>query len=208
MNRTIKLLMFSDIFVATGFGLVEPILAIFIKENLAGGTIFAAGLAGALFIITKSAVQLPFSRYVDRHDKKVRWLLVGTFLIAMVPFVYIFSTDIRFIYAAQVLYGLGSGLAYPTWLGLWSTNLDRNHESFEWSLYSTLVGLGTASAATIGAGIAELAGFRYTFALVGIMALAGCFVLFFLERKREKMMRTGMRTYPRRRKLVPGQHTD
>ena len=45
MNRTIKLLMISDIFVITGFGLIDPILAIFIKENLTGGTIFAAGFA-------------------------------------------------------------------------------------------------------------------------------------------------------------------
>lgn len=208
MNSTIKLLMFSDIFVATGFGLIEPILAIFIKENLAGGTIFAAGLAGALFIITKSAVQLPFSRYVDRHDRKVIWLLVGTFLITLVPFVYIFARDIYFIYAAQILYGIGSGLAYPTWLGLWSTNLGRNHESFEWSLYSTLVGLGTAAAATIGAGVAEFVGFQYTFALVGIMSLVGCFILFFLERKKEKTMRTGMYTYPKRRKLISGKYTD
>ena len=54
MNRTIKLLMFSDIFVLTGFGLIEPILAIFIKENLVGGTIFAAGLASMIFLVTKS----------------------------------------------------------------------------------------------------------------------------------------------------------
>lgn len=208
MNSTIRLLMFSDIFVATGFGLIEPILAIFIKENLAGGTIFAAGLAGALFIITKSAVQLPFSRYVDRHDKKKIWLLMGTFLITLVPFVYIFATDIYSIYAAQILYGIGSGLAYPTWLGLWSTNLGKNHESFEWSLYSTFVGLGTAAAATIGAGVAEFVGFQYTFALVGLMSLAGCFILFFLERKKEKTMRTGMYTYPKRRKLIPGRYTD
>ena len=32
MNRVIKLLMFSDIFVSTGFGLIEPILA---KELIA-----------------------------------------------------------------------------------------------------------------------------------------------------------------------------
>ena len=44
MNRIIKLLMISDVFVLTGFGLVQPILAIFIKDNLVGGTIFAAGL--------------------------------------------------------------------------------------------------------------------------------------------------------------------
>ena len=83
MNRVIKLLMISDIFVITGFGLIEPILSIFIKENLIGGSVFAAGLASTLFLVTKSVVQLPFSKYVDDHDNKIKWLIVGTFVIAI-----------------------------------------------------------------------------------------------------------------------------
>jgi DHA1 family quinolone resistance protein-like MFS transporter len=206
MNNTIKLLMFSDIFVMTGFGLIEPILAIFIKENLVGGTIFAAGLASTLFLITKCIVQLPFSRYVDNHDEKVRWLIVGTLIIAAVPFMYIFAKDINHIYFAQILYGIGSGLAYPTWLGLWSTNLDRQHESFEWSLYSTLTGLGTALTAAVGAAIAEFAGFTPTFVLVGALSLAGCLTLLGLERKKEKEGKTTTQDYHTKRKLAGKRH--
>jgi MFS family permease len=186
MNKTIKLLMLSDIFVLTGFGLIEPILAIFIKDNLVGGTIFTAGFASTLFLLTKCIIQLPFSKYVDTHDKKVNWLILGTFIIALVPFIYILANHIYFIYFAQILYGIGSGLAYPTWLGLWSTHLDKKHESFEWSLYSSLTGIGTAITAAIGALIAEFIGFVYTFLLVGIMALTGCFILFYLENKRKE----------------------
>lgn len=197
MNRTIKLLIISEIFVSTGFGLIEPVLAIFIKEDLVGGTIFAAGIASTLFLVTKCIVQLPFSRYVDSHGDRVKWLIIGSFLIAIVPFVYIFAKHINYIYLAQILYGLGSGLAYPTWLGLWSINLDKGHESFEWSLYSTLTGLGTAATAAIGAAIAEFAGFTYTFIVVGIMSLLGCFILFGLERKRE-LKRIDTHYYPQK----------
>ncbi|MDP3990328.1 MAG: MFS transporter [archaeon] len=187
MNKTIKLLMFSDISVVTGFGLIAPILAIFIKDNLVGGTIFAAGIASTLFFITKSIIQLPFSRYVDKHEDKIKWLILGTFLVSSVPFIYIFAKSVIHIYIAQVIYGIGSGLAYPTWLGLWSVNLDKKHESFEWSLYSTLVSLGAAITATIGAAIAEFVGFTITFILVGIFSLIGCSILFGLERKLSRM---------------------
>jgi MFS family permease len=199
MNRTIKLLMFSDIFVLTGFGLIDPILAIFIKENLIGGTIFAAGLASTLFLVTKCLVQLPFSKYVDDHDNKIKWLILGSLLVASVPFIYIFAKSINHIYIAQIIYGVGSGLAYPTWLGLWSTHLDRKHESFEWSLYSTLTGLGTAVTAAIGGAIAQFVGFQYTFGLVGLMSLAGCFVLFWLERKEGKSNKIELMHYHKRR---------
>lgn len=202
MNKTIKLLMISDIFVLTGFGLIDPILAIFIKDDLIGGTIFAAGLASMLFLITKSIIQLPFSRYVDSHENKIKWLIIGTFLIAAVPFVYLLAQDVKYIYIGQFIHGLGAGLAYPTWLGLFSTHLDKKHESFEWSLYSTFVGIGVATSAVIGAAIAQFIGFRYTFVFVGIMSLFGCFILFGLEKKKQKLKGIDISHYHIKRKLI------
>ena len=198
MNTTIKLLMLSDIFIVTGFGLISPILAIFFKENLIGGTIFTVGLASTIFLIVKSIVQIPFSKYVDRHDHKVRWLIRGTLLISMVPFIYIFSKSIYQIYFAQVLYGIGAAMAYPTWLGLFSTHLDKKHERFEWGLYSTSVGLGAA----VTAAVAEYIGFTYTFMLVGLLSLVGCAILFNLERKEDKTNKALSIHYHKRRKLV------
>lgn len=185
MNSTVKLLMISDIFVLTGFGLIQPILAIFINEGVSGGNIFTAGVASTLFLVTKSLVQLPFSRHIDKSESKTRWLILGTALIAVVPLLYIFIDHIYQVYLAEALYGLGSGLAYPTWVGLWSRNLNPGEEGFEWSIYSTATGLGTAATAAIGAAIANFVGFTTTFILTGIMCLIGCLILFMLEKERE-----------------------
>jgi len=186
MNKTIKLLILSDIFVVTGFGLMSPILAIFIKDNIIGGTILSAGIASTIFLITKSLVQLPFSRYADSHDSRKFWMIVGTLLFTLVPFIYIFSKNIYWIYAAGIINGIGSGLMYPTWIGMFSTHLDKKHEGFEWSIYSTAVGLGTALAAVVGAAIAQTVGFQMTFLLVGIMSLIGCAILLGLDNDRSK----------------------
>ena len=196
--------MFSDIFVITGFGLMAPILAIFIKENLVGGTIFAAGLSSALYLIVKSLVQLPFSRYVDSHKDKIKWMVLGTILISIVPIIYILANHIYSIYLAQIIYGIGSGLAYPTWLGLWSTNLDKKHESFEWSLYSTFTGAGTALAAVVGATIAQFVGFTFTFIFVGIMSFAGAMILIGLNYEQKKKSKPILiNNYHKRSKLSP-----
>ena len=74
-------------------------------------------------------------------------------------------------------------MAYPSWIGIWSRNSAVKRKSFDWSVYSTATGIGTAIAALMGATIAELFGFVYTFTLVGILALVGCFVLLYLELK-------------------------
>lgn len=173
----------------TGSGLIDPILAIFIKENLAGGTIFAAGFASMLFLATKSFVQLPFSRYVDRSDNKLRWLLIGSFISVVVPLMYIFIDNVTLMYGLQILSGIGSGLAYPTWLSLWSLNLDRNHESYEWSLYSTSVGIGMAFTGALGGFLATYVGFRVTFLLVSLLALIGCLLLLGLTNHRSFISR-------------------
>ncbi len=182
--------MISDVFVATGFGLIQPIMAVFINDNLVGGTIFTAGVASAIFMVTKATIQLPFSNHVDSHDDSddLKWLIIGSIAIACVPFVYIFAKTINHIYIAQLIYGIGSGLAYPTWLGLWSTHLDKKRESFEWCLYSTTVAVGTSISAVLGGAIAEYIGFRYTFVFVGIISMIGCVILFSLRKtiKRKK----------------------
>jgi len=186
MNRTMKLLMLSDIFVLTGFGLIQPILAIFINEGIPGGTVFAAGFASALFLMTKSLVQLPFGKYIDGRTRKMRWLILGTLMMAVVPLIYLSADSIYKVYMAEVIYGIGSGLAYPTWLGLWSMNLDKGRESFQWSVYSTSTGLGTAATGAGGAVVAGFAGFQATFLFAGIMCLLGCAALIVLEMRSSK----------------------
>jgi MFS family permease len=168
-------------FILTGFGLVSPILAIFISTDITGGSIMSAGIASAIFLCTKAFVQIPFSRYVDNHEKKVLWLHIGTILIVSVPIQYYFAKSINAIYVSQFIYGLGAGLASPAWLSLWSKHLDANHEAFEWSVYFGTISIGTALSAFIGGTLATYLGFRNTLIIMGTLSLIGIMVLIRLQ---------------------------
>lgn len=189
MKRVIILLIISDILILSAFGLVTPIFAIFLKEGISGGSILAAGIASTIFLLVKSVCQLPFSLYIDTKRSKLRFLLFGTLLISAVPFVYAFSPNVSWIFFAQGIYGLGAALAYPTWFSLFTMHLDRKHRGFEWSLWSTGVGLGAALTAFLGAIIARSLGFQVLFFIVGFCSLAGMFVLFFLSKRYLKKVR-------------------
>ncbi len=117
MNRTLKLLIFSDIFVLTGFALISPILAIFIKENLVGGTIAAVGIAAAITTGLRCLLQLVFA-HVAKPKHRYLMAIIGTFFIAIVPFIYFFSTNVIHIYIAAFVHGFGAGLANPAWFSL------------------------------------------------------------------------------------------
>lgn len=188
MNRTLKLLLVADVFVLTGFAFVDPILAIFVKD-VEGGTIFAAGFAIALFLLIKAIVQLPLSRYLDTYKgkdiqkKRVQYLHLGGFFVVLVPIVFVFATDVRYVFLAQILHGIGSGLMYPTWIGLWTSNLDKHREEFEWTIYSSSLGVCTALAGFGGGWLAQYYGFNFTFVVVSFMLLFGFFILLKLEKK-------------------------
>lgn len=94
-----------------------------------------------------------------------------------------FAHNIWMIFFAQIIYGVGNGLSYPTWVGIWTEHLDKGKETFEWSVYSTTIGLGTAISATIGAAIADFIGFYYTFMLVTFLSILGLLILFFHTQK-------------------------
>jgi MFS family permease len=184
MNRTLKLLIISDTLVFTGFGLVAPILAIYIKDSI-GGSLEAIGLMTTLFLVSKTIFQLLFSKV---FEPKQRFFMVvgGTLMIAIVPFIYLFSTQMWHFYIAQTLYGVGGGLAYPAWFSLFSSNLTKGKQGFEWSVYSGLVGIGAAISASIGSVLANRWGFNPVFFLAGAISIIGMLILLGLERNNLK----------------------
>jgi len=183
VNKKLLLLILSDVLILSSFGLLAPIFAIFIIGNIEGGSIVAAGLATTIFLVVKCTVQLPLSKYfVDKEKHKTRSLLIGTFLIITVPFIYIFATHVNTIYIAQAVYGLGAALAYPAWFSLFTAYIDKKHKGFEYTLWSTGVGIGSAIAAFFGAKIAELLGFKTLFFFVGVIAFLGFLLLIVLDR--------------------------
>ena len=183
INPKLLLLIFSDILILSSFGLIAPIFAVFITENLAGGSLVAAGLTTTIFLVVRSVISLPLSRYfIDKEKHKTHSLLLGTLFIIAVPFIYSAAQTVGTIYIAQAIYGLGAALAYPAWFSLFTTYMDKRHKGFEYTLWATGVGIGAAVAAYVGAEIADLLGFKYLFFLVGGIAFLGFLLLIIHDR--------------------------
>ncbi len=181
MNKTLKLLIISDIFMLSGFGMIAPIIAIFINDNMVGGSIFSAGLASTIFLITHASLQLLFSYKFNPKDRI--WMLkLGTAIIMLVPIGYIFSTTIYHIYFIEFIYGIGAAFAYPSWSSLFTAHLESGKRGFQYSIYSSGVGIGTALTAAAGAWLAEKIGFQPVFIMTGIMTFIGLIILFKLNR--------------------------
>ncbi len=178
MNPIVKILILADFFLFSGLGLINPVFAIFIKENLVGGTVAAAGLAATVFLLVKAVVQIPVARFTDREPASLRefWtFIVGQFIIACVPFLYLTVSTVGELYVAQALYGLGAALAFPGFMSIFTKFADHKKAAFSWSLHSTVVLLSMAVAGSIGGFVGEIYGFRILMVSVGILTFLGFF---------------------------------
>jgi MFS family permease len=186
LNRILYVLIFSDLVVISAYGLLAPIFGIFLLEKIAGGTLVVIGISEAIYLISKSLIQIPVSIMIDKTpgQKIDFWLLfLGNLLMAFSLFAYIWVSLPIHIYLISFVYGLGGALAYPAWTGLFTRNIVENKESFAWSFSTTLVELGRAGAAIVGAIIGQMLGFTWLFIIVGGLSLFGTFLLFMFYRE-------------------------
>lgn len=176
VNRTVLMMVFLDFFLNGALGTIAPFFAIFITQDIVGGSATVAGLATAAYWVVKSIFQLPISRWLDKTDgeRDDFWAIFFGYLGAsLVPLIYFFARQPWHIYAAQAFFGFCMAWAVPAWFSIFTRHLDKFRISFEWSLYSVFsVGAATALAGAAGGVLIDALGFRVIFIVAsGIIML-------------------------------------
>jgi len=181
VNQFIWILILAALLLTSGFGLITPVFAVFLTKQIQGGSLVVAGLAEMIYLASKSIFQIPLSLLIDKTPgEKIDFycMFLGGALITLVPFLYIFAQFPWQVYLLQFIYGIGAALDWPAWMGLFTRHIDKDKESFEWSLQATLEEAGMAGAALIGGVLADRLGFKPVFLLVGTFSLATFLLLF------------------------------
>jgi len=184
LNRVIKTLIFSDFLIHSGWGLIGPIFAIFITEQIQGGSLVTVGFIAATYWFSKSAVQSFIAHFLDvkkGEGDDFKFLIYGLFLANLVPLAYIFSTQLWHVFLLEIIRGVCWACAGPSWLGIFTRHIDEGWEAFSWSIESTGVGFAAAFAAAFGGILAGILGFKAVFFLVGVFGLTASFFLFLIR---------------------------
>ncbi|MBU0648996.1 MFS transporter [Patescibacteria group bacterium] len=175
MSRVLKFLIASDILIWSGVSFVTPIIAIFIKEQLVGGSIFAVGLATAMAYLVRAAILVPVGNFNDRdrgNRREFITLVLGILIMSLTPLSYIFINRVEYFFLAQIIYGVGLALYTPGWLTVWTRFLDGFHEGRSWSIYASFLSAAIGLSALAGGYFADLVGFKVVFILVAVFGVA------------------------------------
>ncbi len=175
-NKFVKYLILSDLIFYTGWGLVTPIFAIFIINNIQGGTILIAGIASSIYLVLKSILRVPFGVFLDKHKGEKDdyfFLVIGLLVAALIPFGYIFSRLPWHLYALQAIYAIGMAMSLSGWSAIFTRHIDKGKEATEWGVESAGYGIGMGIAAAVGGLAVTKFGFNPVFIVVGILGLIG-----------------------------------
>lgn len=174
INHVIKTLVWSDLYLETGLALFAPIFAIYVTDQISGGSLAAVGYAAALPQIFKIALEIPIAKYLDKNHGEYDdfySMVLGSFLMSTVPFMYLFASDTTHIYIISAIYGIGLAFFVPPRFAIFSRHIDKDEENLEWTFKSIAVGVGAAGAAALGGVMAQKFGFSSVFVLAGIIAI-------------------------------------
>jgi MFS family permease len=183
INNLIKFLTLAHILLVSGWGFVGPVFAIFITQQIEGGTLELIGFATAANLLVRSIFQLPFARLIDNRKGEIDDFVVmgiGSVIVSLVPFLHIWASRPAHLLLLQAMMGFGWAMALPGWQAIFTRHIDHHREAEEWSICNTTVGFFAALAGALGAFLAESVGFDNLFLIVGTVTAAGCVFLYFV----------------------------
>jgi len=184
LNKVIRILITSDFFLQSGWGLIGPIFAIFLTRQIQGGSLETVGFIAATYWLIKSIAQPFIARFLDvkKGEKDdFNFLVTGMYIANLIPLGYLFSTQIWHIFILEFIRGLAMACVVPSWAAIFTRHIDRGWEAFSWGIESTSIGLAAAFAAAFGGVLASILGFKIVFILVTILGLISSSVLFLIR---------------------------
>lgn len=189
-NNFIKILTFSDVIVVSGWGLVNPIFAVFVTKQIEGGSVELVGLATCIYWILRASLQLPFARFIDKHKGEKDDFLVmatGSFLMSSMPFFYSIATKPWHVLLLQGMTGFASAMVSPGWLAIFTRHVEKNLEAQSWGTYNAMVGYSIALSGALSGFMVSKFGFRVLYFIVGIVCTFGSsFLLLVYKELREE----------------------
>ncbi|TSC91914.1 MAG: hypothetical protein CEN90_29 [Parcubacteria group bacterium Licking1014_17] len=190
ISRAIKKLVGFDFTINFAFGLLSPIFAVFVIENIQGSTLKVVGLSAMFYWIARVLTTIPFSRLMDRLDgerDEFYFIIIGAFIISTIPLFYLLARFPWHIYIIQFVYGVGNSMTVPAWRILFTDHIDRGKIGFEWSLDDVAVGLAVAISAYIGSFIADKYGFETVIVILSILGYVSTLLLLRLGKDAETL---------------------
>lgn len=174
-NPIVKMFIVSETFLWSAWNFITPIFAIFVVNNIAGGTLQIAAFAFSTYLISRVVAELIICRILTKTTefKKFIVIVLGMLIMSLSYIGFAFSQTVTPLFIFYTLAGIGLGIVSPAKSALFSMHLDKDKETTEWGIYDAVLLIGMAFATALGGFIATQYGFPFLFILAAVINLLG-----------------------------------
>lgn len=174
------LFLYNGIFVGAA-AMLGPLYAIYVVKFVDGVT--AVSVSWAAFLISTSFFTYIVSQKGDEVKVKKQLLLAGIFIRMLSWILMIFVHQLWALIFVQILLGLGESLGTPSFNALFAEHLEKNKYMKEYSQWSLIYNLSSATGVLAGGYIVKMLGFKYLFVFMAVLSTIS-FIGIFVKPKR------------------------
>ncbi len=184
INNAIKTLLAFIFIFNVSAGLYLPIIAVYITNNIIGGTLIVVGISTAIYSISKSIIQVLIAKNLDKNKREIAdfvFLMIGIFLAVLYSLGYLLIKDYIHLYFLQIIVGVADACIMASYYAIFSHHIDKDSQGFEWSLFSTVgLTLSTALGGIFSGYIASRYGFSLLFVMSAVLNIIAAILLLIL----------------------------
>lgn len=173
----------SDVFVGV-------IFALYITQNIEGGTAIHVGLVFGLYRAIRALAAIPIGQYLDDHKGHIDeyyTLLSSGLLVGGTYLALFFATDLWHIYVGMLAIGIGHALDVTAWRILFYSNVPEKNEGEVMGIYETVMQVVYGLAIIVAGFVGEIFGFEWTLFFAGIFTILSSIILLTVHGKSKRI---------------------
>lgn len=197
--RNLAELLFAVFVSMIGFGLIAPLLPVYMRSF--GATGMQLGVIMALFGLTRAMVSYPGGKFADKVGRK-KLVSLGLLIYTVDMFLFGIATNLYQLFLFRAIQGAASGIVWPVATVMAADIVKPKHRGKAMGLFSMMWDLGLVLGPVIGGVLSDMFSMSTPFYFTSILAFSSCILIIF--RVRETAHRKESDTAPvHRKKLTP-----
>jgi len=178
LNKKIFGTLFFSIFVTvTGVGIVIPLLPVYAHDLGASGIYI--GLIFGAFAISRTIFLPYFGRLSDKKGRKPL-IVTGLFSYAIISVAFVFSNNVETLIIIRFIQGITSAMIIPVVQAYVGDITPEGSEGFSMGMFNMSLFFGLSVGPLIGGLINDRFSLETSFLIMGVLALVGFLLSFFL----------------------------
>ncbi len=191
MRNTLKILLWSSVFINLSAGLFGPIYAVFVEQI--GGNLLTAGGAYAGYSIAFGVLVYFLGKWEDKIKHQENLIILGRFLTLIGTAGYLLIQTPIHLFAVQITLGIAQAFTAPAFGSLYSKNLQKGKFASQWGSWEAMTSIVIGIAAILGGLIAKEFGFKLLFIIMTAIALISLIISLMLRKDFKKMLKGGFK---------------